>query len=455
MVERVSQTSLVLALLLPHLLYVTTMALLKYFVPNVVNYISAKTILSDVISFYYPLFRTLLAVHRWRGLSLTTRSRGGAESSVANATRSGKQQQDDTIQNTPASSSITTRTTTSILNTLVGKKSKVSDRYLKAAKNTRNTSNDSSSSPTSSAAQNLKTPQILETTINERSHEDMEQAVQEISKLIQYWIVYALLCAIYQTCALLPIAGSILSSATTTTSSATMKRTYPWTRKGSTAWLGKIKPSAEFLYECQLFFYIWLLYLPTLQEEKQVFHGKDSNNDTSKANDGKVDVRSKVRGFEKRAGSVQKRRKSKQAPFPSKPLDIFYDKLTPLAISLLASSTNLIQTKAGGAGSTTSVGDDSSEAGRQTMILKSIAWSRSFLDVMVWTKLISERTKNRVVSTLIECAALLPALVTLGMPSYFTQYGENGQNQITPRSFLIINPFQFFFVVVQGSFISV
>ena len=118
---------------------------------------------------------------------------------------------------------------------------------------------------------------------------------------------------------------------------------------------------------------------------------------------------------------------SQNAPFPSKPLDIMYDNLTPVAISLLASSTNLIQTKTSGASfSTTHAGDDteSVEIKPQSVVLKSIAWCRSFLDVMVWTKLISERAKNHIVGTLIECSALLPALVTLGMPGYFTQYGK-------------------------------
>jgi hypothetical protein len=67
------------------------------------------------------------------------------------------------------------------------------------------------------------------------------------------------------------------------------------------------------------------------------------------------------------------------------------------------------------------VGSNQKEGG--SLMTRAAAWCNRLLDVMVWTKLISESSRNRITMVCSECSDLIPGILTLLMPGYFTSYG--------------------------------
>ena len=63
-VERVAKTSSLLALLLPHLLYLALVVGAKRMLPSVVTYLATRTYLCTVLGFWHPLYATLSALRR-------------------------------------------------------------------------------------------------------------------------------------------------------------------------------------------------------------------------------------------------------------------------------------------------------------------------------------------------------------------------------------------------------
>ena len=65
-VRTVSETSVLLALLLPHLLYVVGIVALKYVAPWLLRYFAIHTPMTTIISLWIPLVRTVSFLHRWK-----------------------------------------------------------------------------------------------------------------------------------------------------------------------------------------------------------------------------------------------------------------------------------------------------------------------------------------------------------------------------------------------------
>lgn len=247
-----------------------------------------------------------------------------------------------------------------------------------------------------------KKPQITRT----RLSDEQKKVVQEASQLLQYWVVYALISSVFQTLLLLPIASRILSNVNTKPRAAS---SLPWKQKKLTSWLNRIniKPSKEFLEEGKLLFFIWLRMLPTSFAGRN--KGDSETDGEGKLPTGNTTVKNRVAAFEKAKSKV---RKDSKAPFSNLPVDIIYDRLSPLVIAALSSSSRLLQN------------DGSIDAnGPKSFLMRGVAMCRSFLDAMVWTKMISAKTKERIIVILVECSDLLPASVSFFMPSYFTNYG--------------------------------
>eukprot|EP00956_Cyclotella_meneghiniana_P009766 scaffold13546_cov80-Cyclotella_meneghiniana.AAC.1 len=61
-VNKVAETSLLLAMLLPHILYVLLVAGMKWLVPSVVTYLATRTYLISFISIWRPLYQTFCVV---------------------------------------------------------------------------------------------------------------------------------------------------------------------------------------------------------------------------------------------------------------------------------------------------------------------------------------------------------------------------------------------------------
>jgi len=221
--------------------------------------------------------------------------------------------------------------------------------------------------------------------------------VDKALQLLQYWVVYALMRAAAQTLMLLPVVSRLLSNIQLKEQKVS---SLPWKQKKST-WLNRIKPSREVFQECKLLFFIWLRLLPTSLTSTSSVSNEDKGVRDS--------VKDKVAALDK-----PKSRRSATIPFSNRPVNIIYEKLSPMIVSLVSSSSHLLQQ---------SDGSESNKDGPQSFVSRGVAWCRSLLDVMVWTKMISEKTKGRIISTLVEWTDLLPAMVTLFTPSYFTNYG--------------------------------
>lgn len=379
-IDRVAQTSLVLALLLPHIMYVLLMSCMKWFFPSVVRYFACKAPIpiSDIISVYVPFVKTIVVIHKWRTFGFQSMKQKLSEredqddvkKSAANATSGGFM------------SMFRRKRVGSAYKNAIGKQSKRFDEEKKS--------------------------QVVRT----RLSEEQKQVVEEASQLLQYWVVYALIYSAAQTMLLLPIVSRFFSNVNT---KAKPISSLPWKRK-KISWLDRIdfKPSKEFFDECRLLFFVWLRMLPTSLTGGSK-RGAGKNDDVKSAPNASAghSVKKRIAAFE---NSKSKLRKDIKNPFSNIPIDIIYDRLSPMVISALSSSSRLLIHH-----------HDSSVAAasghHRSLLMRGVGFCRSFLDAMVWTKMISTDTKNWIVGVLVECSDLLPASVTLFMPAYFTNYG--------------------------------
>ena len=347
-VDQVAKTSMLVALMLPHLLYLALMVVLKWFFPVVVAYLANRTILSDLISFWFPMAKTVMVIHQWRSFGFEVET---------------------IVSKEPTNSAGSTKTSDGESHGILSmfRKKRTESKYEKTIKkgNSKNATN----------FRNL------------RLSDDQKQVVDKALQLLQYWVVYALMRTVAQTLMLIPIVSRLLSNIQLKEQKVS---SLPWKQKKST-WLNRIKLSREVFQECKLLFFIWLRLLPT-----------SLTSTSSVSNEDKEAVLEKP-----------KSRRSATVPFSNRPVDIIYERLSPMIVALVSSSSHLLQVDV----------SESNKDGPQSFVSRGVAWCRSLLDVMVWTKMISEKTKGRIISTLVEWTDLLPAMVTLCMPSYFTKYG--------------------------------
>lgn len=363
-VDRVAQTSMFVALLLPHVLYILFVSLMKLSLPKVLSYFAYKIPIpvADVISFYYPMLRTVLVLHEWQsfGFQNAQNKSSGGETSQSENSSGG-------------------------MLSLFRRTRKVSEYEKTIEKH-------------SSKEIGKKSTSITRTRLSDRQ----KVLVETASELLLYWIVYAIICTVTKTMLMLPILSRIFSNYSTKTPKVS---SLPWKQK-KLSFFGRIKPTYEFLQEIRLIFFIWLCFLPTSLTS---IRGNDTKDNTSdKANNS---IKDKILSFEKKSASSRK-----QIKVPSnRPVDIIYMRMAPTIAQLISSSSHLFS-------------DTTDEKERRNGIAKSyiasaIAWCSKVLDLMVWTKMISEKTKSWIISTLVDCTDLMPALLTIFMPSYFTNYG--------------------------------
>lgn len=167
--------------------------------------------------------------------------------------------------------------------------------------------------------------------------------------------------------------------------------------------------------EVELIFFVWLIFLPTSTRSKS--DGAPCENGGNVAT---ALVKQKALSLDKKAQASQRITARKNViPFTSAPLDIVYERLSPLAISLVQSSTTSLVRSSNNLNSN----DDGGNYTVQSLIMKAISGFRSILDVLVYMKIISGNKKHQIIAILTECVDLTPALVTMCMPSYFTSYG--------------------------------
>jgi hypothetical protein len=112
-----------------------------------------------------------------------------------------------------------------------------------------------------------------------------------------------------------------------------------------------------------------------------------------------------------------------------RPLDILYDKLSPVVLSVMNSSAflNVSQRALG----------ESRYEGSSTFLSVVIQKFKSFLDLIVLVRLIRKETEEWLMKTIVESSALLPAVTTILMPSYFTCYGVIYVSLVVPAGYSI------------------
>jgi len=393
-VDSVAQTSMVLALLLPHILYVLAVISLKYVAPSFVRYLATKTFLTAVISVYHPILKTILLVHRWVGIAAAQ-----------------KKERDDNKNATPSRKCGAEDKRSSIFS-LFRKKNGITDKYLAAA---------SQNSP--QGANMIKVPvdgqrsvKISSSDCSSSSSSSDKDLTEEVIELLKYWSVYAFLTTTYLTLSLLPFIGRIFSNKSLADMAVSSR--------SRLSVLRKIRISRELTEEVKLVFFVWLNFLPTSTRSKcdGAPYETDGNIATTVVKNKALVLDKKVQASQRI--TVRKNVKS----FTSQPLDIFYERLSPLAISLVQSSTtSLLQSSNILHQKDTDIiengNDNSGSYTIQSLIMKAISGFRSILDVLVWSNIIAGKTKHKIIAILTECVDLLPALATLCMPSYFTSYG--------------------------------
>lgn len=238
---------------------------------------------------------------------------------------------------------------------------------------------------------------------------EMEGLRVEVVDLLKYWVVYAILLAIVRTGKLLPVIGQILNVTTVDNASTTPPKSGFFGRTPKSGLYSKLRLSGKFVEEVTFVFIIWLRLMPasiTGDEVKEnvtnVLSPKRSSVQTS--------------GVPKGSKHVDKHR----------PVDILYSKLSPVVLGAMHSSAFLAKR---------ALGDSRNEG--STFMSTVIQKLQSFLDLVVLVRLISKETKEWIIVTIVESSALLPAVTTLLMPSYFTKYGVVYVSLVVPAGYSI------------------
>lgn len=208
--------------------------------------------------------------------------------------------------------------------------------------------------------------------------------------LLKYWVVYAILLAMVRTGKLLPFVGHVLN-ATADDKPTSRPRFFA---KKSAGLYAKLRLPQRLVEEMTLVFFVWLRLMPS---------------PPAVGEEGKAKIASRSRDIDKQM-----------------PVDILYGKLSPMVLSAMNSSAFLTKKAMGKPG-----GDEF------TLLSMVIQKLKSVLDLFVLVRLISKRTREWIITTIVESSALLPAASTLLMPGYFTGYGVIYVSLVVPAGYSI------------------
>ena len=407
-VRAVSKTSVLLALALPHLLYAVAVTALHFMAPSVSKYLALHTPAIALLTRWVPLVRTVLLLHRW-----TMKKRlDGVESS--------KSKKDDDDADATAADDADEATS-------AGSAKKRSAQKRKKNKTT-------SRSATSKAAERYLEATMKSPAANKKKMTKQEEEYaalrEEGMELLKYWVVYALLCAVFRALSLLPVVGTLVTAASPAASAASQSR---WKAPPQPGRIGKmisaLRPTERLLKEVQLLFYVWLLCLPTSLTGAAV--------DGDVRDERKTPLKHRVSEWEASIGSGDRNR----------PLNIVYRCFAPIVVSVADFSVQLARegrNVGGGVGSDIDAGgENAANVGARTrtassilasLLGKAIGFVRSMLQVTVFMKMISPATSDWILMAISNGAALLPAAITLLMPGYFTEFGVLYVSNVVPSA---------------------
>jgi hypothetical protein len=277
-----------------------------------------------------------------------------------------------------------------------------------------------SASSAASAVASTTTPSTLK---KRRLHmAEMEALRVEIIDMLEYWVVYAVLHAIVRTGRLLPFVGHVLdyyatiSDVDTTTTIASSKGGGGLfgkiSRTGGSYYARWLRPSGKFVEEATLVLFVWLRHMPSF------VGGEDVREGISRA----LSPKGPIYPVEhSRFGNNN----------DGRPVSVLYRKLSPAVLATMNSSAFLMRGGGGGGGGGVR------NKGESTLVSVAIQKFHSLLDVLVLVRMMSVESKDWLIMTIVESSALLPALTTLLMPSYFTKYGVIYVSLVVPAGYTI------------------
>ena len=184
---------------------------------------------------------------------------------------------------------------------------------------------------------------------------ELEELRKEVVDILKYWVVYSIIIASVRTGKLLPFVGHMFR---------VVRENMGKGRKRQGMW-SKLRFSSKFVEEISLVFFTWLRFMPS-------------------------SVTGQVRASLKGKGNS--------------PIEITYNKFSSLMKSAMRSSVSLTNKAAG-----SHLGDGS--------VLSWIVGKVDFiLTFFVLGRAISQETKQKIVTTVVELSDLLPAAITLFVP---------------------------------------
>ncbi|KAL3816167.1 hypothetical protein ACHAXA_005503 [Cyclostephanos tholiformis] len=272
-------------------------------------------------------------------------------------------------------------------------------RDYKDAKATRANESDKS---TKSSRERTETPSTLKQ--RRQREKEMETLRVEVIDMLKYWVVYAVLLAIVRTGRLLPIVGHVLNVSTEVDSTTVSKGFFG--KVSRAGFYTKLRLRGKFVDEATLVFFIWLCFMPA-----------------SIAGD---EVKQSITKVLSSKRPIPIESKPDNVIGGSRPVDILYRKLSPAVLATINSSAFL---KKG------AIGDCHGK--ESTFVSMAIQKFHSILDLFVLVRLISKESQDWLITTIVESSALLPALTTLFMPSYFTNYGVIYVSLVVPAGYTI------------------
>mmetsp|Transcript_5622 Transcript_5622/g.12192 ORF Transcript_5622/g.12192 Transcript_5622/m.12192 type:complete len:620 (-) Transcript_5622:107-1966(-) len=239
----------------------------------------------------------------------------------------------------------------------------------------------------------IVTPSILKK--KRRQEAEIEELRVEVVDLLKYWVVYAILLGTVRTAKLLPFFGHVLN--VTTDDVPKIPSRWSFSKKSSGLY-SKLRLPGRIAEEITLLFLVWLRFMPS----------------TTMAGEMKSSGSSMTASKSSGSGDLDKQR----------PVDILFAKLSPYVLSTMNSSAFLTKK---------ALGDSSNEG--STFLSYAIQKLRSILDMAVLVRLISKGSQEWIITTIVESSALMPAVTTLLMPSYFTNFGVIYVSLVVPAGY--------------------
>eukprot|EP00584_Thalassiosira_punctigera_P009469 CAMPEP_0172544838 /NCGR_PEP_ID=MMETSP1067-20121228/14895_1 /TAXON_ID=265564 ORGANISM="Thalassiosira punctigera, Strain Tpunct2005C2" /NCGR_SAMPLE_ID=MMETSP1067 /ASSEMBLY_ACC=CAM_ASM_000444 /LENGTH=616 /DNA_ID=CAMNT_0013331465 /DNA_START=38 /DNA_END=1888 /DNA_ORIENTATION=- len=243
-------------------------------------------------------------------------------------------------------------------------------------------------------ASRAMTPSILKA--KSQQEIEMEGLRVEAVDLLKYWVVYAIILAVVRTGKLLPFVGHVLNVTTDDALAAPPRRFFG---RKSPGFYSKLRLPGKVVEEITLVFFVWLRFMPGTITVSEL---KSSSNRSVAKSPGSRDL--------------DKHR----------PVDILFGKLSPSVLSAMKSSAFLTKRAVG-------------DSGNDGFLSAAIQHLKSALDIFVLMKLMSKSTQEWLITTIIESSALAPAMTTLLMPSYFTNFGVIYVSLVVPAGYSIIS----------------